>query len=201
MMNMAGDAFKNYAMGELEKTVGDSKKWLGFFNLDSLKDYFDVTNSYVLQKLRIILFPVTLKGDDWKRKTGGYDFNNQELTPRGDEQAPDLYIPTMFFVTFILLTGFYLGSSTHTFEPDTLGYIYTKSMFLWVFETLTIKGFFYFLGMNSSTASTPFFELLSYTGYKFVPLCIVVLAQLLFGTLASYGVLLVTGAFFALFFF
>jgi len=27
---------------------------------------------------------VTLKGDDWKRKTGGYDFNNQELTPRGD---------------------------------------------------------------------------------------------------------------------
>jgi len=48
MMNMAGDAFKTYAMGELEKTVGDSKKWLGFFNLDSLKDYFDVTNSYVL---------------------------------------------------------------------------------------------------------------------------------------------------------
>jgi len=82
----------------------------------------------------------------------------------------------MFFVTFILLTGFYLGSSTHAFEPDTLGYIYTKSMFLWVFETLTIKGFFYFLGMNSSTASTPFFELLSYTGYKFVPLCIVILA-------------------------
>jgi hypothetical protein len=29
--------------------------------MDSLKDYFDVTNSYVLQKLRIILLPVTLK--------------------------------------------------------------------------------------------------------------------------------------------
>jgi hypothetical protein len=29
--------------------------------MDSLKDYFDVTNYYVLQKLRIILLPVTLK--------------------------------------------------------------------------------------------------------------------------------------------
>lgn len=48
MMNMAGDAFKTYAMGEFEKTVGDSKRWFNFFSLDSLKDYFDVTNSYVL---------------------------------------------------------------------------------------------------------------------------------------------------------
>jgi hypothetical protein len=76
MMNMAGDALKTYAMDEFEKTVGDSKRWFNFFSLDSLKDYFDVNNSYVLQKLRIILFPVTLKGDDWKRKSAGYDFNN-----------------------------------------------------------------------------------------------------------------------------
>lgn len=123
------------------------------------------------------MFPVTLKGDDWKRKTGGYDFNNQELTPRGDVQAPDLYIPSMFFVTFILLTGFYLGSSNHSFEPDTLGYIYTKSMFMWLFETTVLKGGFYFLGLGSNTQSSPpFFELLSYTGYKFVSLCFVVLA-------------------------
>ena len=27
------------------------------------------------------------------------------MTPRSDLQAPDLYIPTMAFVTFILLTG------------------------------------------------------------------------------------------------
>ena len=47
-MNMAGDEFKTYAMGEFEKTVGDSKKWFNFFSMDSLKDYFDVTNSYVL---------------------------------------------------------------------------------------------------------------------------------------------------------
>lgn len=39
--------------------MGDTSKW--YISIDSLKDYFDVTNSYVLQKLRIILFPVTIK--------------------------------------------------------------------------------------------------------------------------------------------
>jgi len=103
--------------------MGESSKWTSLFSLDSMKDYFDVTNSYVLQKLRIILFPITLKvclinliitlqDDDWRRKSAGYDFNNQILTPRGDVQAPDLYIPSMFFATFILLTGFYLGSNS-----------------------------------------------------------------------------------------
>ena len=122
------------------------------------------------------------------------------LTPRGDVQAPDLYIPVMFFVTFILLTGFYLGSNSQ-FQPDTLGYIYTKSMFLWLFETLLLKGCFYFLGIAGASDQTPpFFELLSYTGYKFVSLCLVVIAQLIFGSLASYLVLLATGAMFALFF-
>ena len=48
MMSMAGDALKTYAMGEFEKTVGDSKRWFNFFSLDLLKDYFDVNNSYVL---------------------------------------------------------------------------------------------------------------------------------------------------------
>ena len=34
----------------------------GYFSfLNGVKDYFDVDNSYVLHKLRIILFPVTLK--------------------------------------------------------------------------------------------------------------------------------------------
>ena len=52
-------------------------KWSSWLSIDPLKDYFDVTNSYVFHKLRIILFPFTIKGDDWKRRTGGIDFNNE----------------------------------------------------------------------------------------------------------------------------
>eukprot|EP00347_Sterkiella_histriomuscorum_P003763 403363043 len=159
MNSVAGNLIKNYAMNQFNSAVGDvQKSWV---SLDSIKDYFDVNNSYVLQKLRLILFPVTTKSEQWKRQVGGYDFNNQELPPREDVQAPDLYIPIMSFVTFILITGFYLGN-TSGFDPEVLGYIYTKSMFLWLFETTIQKGCFYFLSFGNPS----FFELLCYTGYK-----------------------------------
>ena len=45
--------------------------------------------------------------ENWKRKDGGYDFNNEEMNPQADVQAPDLYIPLMALTTFILFTGFY----------------------------------------------------------------------------------------------
>ena len=32
-----------------------------------MKVYFDVTNGYVLHKLKIILFPFLLKEDQWRR--------------------------------------------------------------------------------------------------------------------------------------
>ncbi len=66
---------------------------------------------------------------------------------------------------------------------------------------MVLKGAFYFLGIAGSSEQTPpFFELFSYTGYKFVSLCLIVVAQLIFGTLASYLVLFLTGGMFALFF-
>jgi hypothetical protein len=43
-------------------------------------------------------------------------------------------------------------------------------MFIWLFETLIQKGVIYFLGI----ANPPFFELLAYTGYKFVVLSLLV---------------------------
>lgn len=52
---------KYYINKESFISVQENKGWLSFFSLDSIKDYFDVTNSYVLHKLRIIVFPVTLK--------------------------------------------------------------------------------------------------------------------------------------------
>jgi len=56
-------------------------------------------------------------------------------------------------------------------------------------------------GTSSDSSSAPFFELLSYTGYKFVSLCLIVIAQLVLGNLASYVVLIVTGGMFVMFFY
>lgn len=58
-----------------------------------LKHQFQVSNSYVLSKLRLVLFPWRHK--PWYRKTirseGGQ--TDGYLAPRDDINSPDLYIP------------------------------------------------------------------------------------------------------------
>lgn len=90
-----------------------------------------------------------------------------------------------------------LSLSLNSFSPEIIGYIFSKSMFIWVFEAAIQKGVFYFLNI----ANPPFLELLAYTGYKFVALCILVLCQMVLGSLASLIALGVIGALYALFFF
>lgn len=72
---------------------------------------------------------------------------------------------------------------------------------MWILEAVLLKGCFYFFSLGGGNTAPPFLELLCYTGYKFVGLSLIVLSQLLFGTVASYIVLFVTGGFFCLFFF
>ncbi len=67
----------------------------------------------------------------------------------------------------------------------------------WCFETLVLKGCFFFI----SNTNMAFMELLCYTGYKFVALCLIVISDGLLGTLGSYGALFVFGGLYAWFFF
>ena len=83
------------------------------------------------------------------------------------------------------------------FEPEVLAYIFSKSLFIWIFETIIQKGFFYFLNYGSPN----FMELLCYTGYKFVNLSIIVIVQLLFGYLASYIAFFLTSIMYFVFFY
>ena len=83
----------------------------GWFSLDSLKDYFDVTNTYVLRKLKLILLPFLSTQEDWSATSEPQYGENtsQGFTPRTNVQAPDLYIPLMAFVTFIIVSCFGQG--------------------------------------------------------------------------------------------
>lgn len=45
-------------------SITTNKSW---FSLDMFKDYFDVTNSYVLKKIKIIFLPFLVKAEDWKQ--------------------------------------------------------------------------------------------------------------------------------------
>ena len=70
-------------------------------------------------------------------------------------------------------------------------------LFFWLFETLLLKGCFFCMNI----ANLAYMELLCYTGYKFVALCLIVVADGCFGSLGSYVALGLFGALFGWFFF
>jgi protein transport protein YIF1 len=71
---------------------------LRFINTTSLKPYFNVSTSYVLIKLQLLLFP-------WRHRNWLRQVQRDEITgiketykpPREDINAPDLYIPGILF--------------------------------------------------------------------------------------------------------
>jgi len=67
MNDMAANMVKEYAFGKVRDQYEQNKGYFSFLSVEGLKIYFDVTNYYVLHKLKIILFPFLLKEDDWKR--------------------------------------------------------------------------------------------------------------------------------------
>ena len=209
MNEMAADMMKNYALGKVREQYEENKGYFSMFSLDGLKIYFDVTNHYVLHKLKIILFPFLLKEDQWKMSgssigfQGNDDFDSSHLqsedsmyTPKNNLQAPDLYIPLMSFVSYILIIGFFYGMNKK-FESEKLSLIFSKLIFFWFFEALVQKGLFVCFNFGKAD----FFELLSFTGYKFVILCLITGSQIIFGQMASYAVLGVFGSLFCYFFY
>jgi len=65
------------------------------------------------------------------------DANGQQTVdykyPRDDINAPDLYIPIMSFITFILLMGLALGVY-HRFTPETLSATGSSALAILIFE-------------------------------------------------------------------
>ena len=83
MNSLAVGMVEKLARDKVGQAYEENKGWL---SLDWIKDYFDVTNRYVLNKLRIIILPFTLKSDEWRRQGMTYEFSNEGtmVTPRGD---------------------------------------------------------------------------------------------------------------------
>ncbi|XP_037761206.1 protein YIF1A isoform X2 [Chelonia mydas] len=74
-----------------------------FMSVNRLKYFFAVDTAYVTKKLALLLFPYAHQ--NWEVRYS----RDTPLTPRQDINAPDLYIPTMAFITYILLAGIALG--------------------------------------------------------------------------------------------
>ncbi|RJE26115.1 Transport protein yif1 [Aspergillus sclerotialis] len=147
-----------------------------YVSIPALKHYFNVSNSYVLNKLALVLFPWRHK--PWSRQqarltatsTGPngevsqQQYSSMFLPPRDDLNSPDMYIPVMALVTYILLSAMLAGFRGN-FHPELLGSTTTTAIAVIVFEILCLKLAMYILSINNDSQ---LLDLVAYSGYKFV---------------------------------
>ncbi|KAL4707354.1 hypothetical protein ACJJTC_005283 [Scirpophaga incertulas] len=153
---------------------------LGRFVSESrLRYYFAVDTRYVLKKLLLILFPFTHK--EWMVK---YD-EQSPVQPRFDVNAPDLYIPAMGYVTYVLLTGFILGLQ-HRFSPEQISIQASSALAHIVFEVAVYLLTLLVAGVGRGPRAL---ALLALAGYKYCTMIAALLAALLAGRAGYYAAL------------
>jgi hypothetical protein len=86
------------------------------------------------------------------------------LPPREDVNSPDMYIPVMAFVTYILLATL-LAGLRGAFRPELLGMTATNAFAVVIIELLLLKLGTYLLNISNESQ---WLDLVAYSGYKFV---------------------------------
>ncbi|KAF3171622.1 hypothetical protein TWF225_002246 [Orbilia oligospora] len=160
-----------------------------YVNYSALKHYFNVSNSYVLNKLRLVIFP--WRHRPWTRipkAVGPSQADGMFLPPRDDLNSPDMYIPVMAFVTYILLYTMLAGIRGH-FHPELLGKLASTAFAIVLLEILGLKFGCYLLNINNESQ---LLDLVAYSGYKFVG----IIATILIQELSSNGWLRFLGFFY-----
>ncbi|KAL4080023.1 hypothetical protein V8B97DRAFT_1864484 [Scleroderma yunnanense] len=149
------------------------QKNLQFGGLIPLKHHFNVSNYYVMKKLQLLLFP--WRHRPWSRKVRRSEAGHTEWQPpRDDINSPDLYIPLMAFVTYILMAALQTGLQDR-FHPQILGASASRALVVLLLDFLFVKGGCYLLNIQGSAQVV---DLVAYGGYKFVGVILTLLIGL-----------------------
>ena len=132
----------------------------GWASLDSLRYYFSVNNSYVQNKLRLVFFPFLHK--NWTRLMVSQGDGDAYRAPRDDINAPDLYIPCMAFLTWVMVSAILLGTNLK-FTPEAFGASASKGCAVVALEVGILKAGYYLL---SDGPAPPLLVLVAWSGYK-----------------------------------
>ena len=165
-------------------------------SVSALKHYFNVSNSYVVNKLWLVLWP--WRHRPWSRQQR-LSSNGQDgyfLPPREDINSPDMYIPLMAFVTYILLRTL-LAGVRGAFHPELLGLTATTAFAVVIFEILGLKLGCYLLSISNESQ---LLDLVAYSGYKFVGIIVTLAVGEFLGS-AKFGGGWATWAAWAVFFY
>ncbi|KAI0327736.1 YIF1-domain-containing protein [Cubamyces sp. BRFM 1775] len=148
----------------------------GFIPISMLKHHFNVSNSYVIKKLRLLLFP--WRHRPWSRRVVRLENGQSEWSPpREDINSPDLYIPLMALVTYVLLAALQSGLNSR-FHPEILGLTASKALGVVLVDFLFVKAGCYLLNIPGGLSSQVL-DVLAYDGYKFVGVIVTLIAGLL----------------------
>mmetsp|Transcript_12322 Transcript_12322/g.18156 ORF Transcript_12322/g.18156 Transcript_12322/m.18156 type:complete len:286 (-) Transcript_12322:278-1135(-) len=196
VLNMGVKAGQNFVQSSLAKYApGVHLFWF------TLKFYFAVNNRFVVQKLRVLMFP--FKHPSWERipvedvqtlnppheqpsnNTADHppEGSHKWAKPWADPNCPDLYIPLMAFITFALTNG-YLKGQANQFTPEVLTDVTTNCMLVEVMQVLLMR-----LGLYLLSAPASILDLLAYSAYKYTGLCVAQVLEIVLGTWAYYAAL------------
>uniref|UniRef100_A0A3B3RLE5 Protein YIF1 n=1 Tax=Paramormyrops kingsleyae TaxID=1676925 RepID=A0A3B3RLE5_9TELE len=116
-----------------------------FIPISKLKYYFAVDTIYVAKKLGLLVFPYMHQ--NWEVS---YQ-QDTPVAPRFDINAPDLYIPAMAFITYILVAGLAFGTQDRMIVEVLAGLVFGRigyylmllwccvSIFVFMIRTLRLK--------------------------------------------------------------
>lgn len=183
---LQNEGLRQYALNEVQNQIKNR-----FIQTPSLSDYiftsrvrsyFDINNKYVLKKLLKIVFPFTkAKEYETTATSESYDTNYGMSSSDHDHHekrllSPDLYIPLMSFMTFILMVCLARGIGQE-FKPDLIGYYTSNCLFFAILEMLLYK--LILLVVRVKTLSL--IDLIAFLNYKFVGLCLILMVNFIIG--------------------
>jgi hypothetical protein len=167
----------------------EKQKSLSWFQSQTLflKEYFNVTHAYVRWKLLFILLPFVqtqsqLVSRAVSRDVPHSDTDSDEQTGQGSGvglrlfpgRKPDLYIPIMGFITFVLV---HCLSRWKDFHPDDLYNVASLGILLGLVEVLLVKGVSYVMNV----AHWGITDVVAVCGYKFANLSLSLVLLILVG--------------------
>lgn len=149
-----------FALGKMamEANTNLLKNKISEESISKIRKYFDVSSSYVLDKLLLIVFP----------------FNYSNISFGESLYRPDLYIPMMSLITVILLKAFFLGL-TNQFHPEKLGLLLSRFILAQIGLSCLYKTLMYF-----SDISLDFTDLFCFSGYKFSVIILIKLVRTIY---------------------
>lgn len=108
------------------------------------------------------------------------------IQPRYEINAPDLYIPTMAYITYVFVAGLILGMQER-FSPEQIGILASSALAWCLIELAIYSCTLYIIHLETSLKTL---DLVAYSGYKFVGIIVSVLLSLVAGKIGYYSSLI-----------